>query len=231
MVLITENCPLVALIKSYCVNRKVLISEAGETERGVSCSWSFILSAGPVGPTGSQMVSGDQWPQATGTEAYQFLPAFGRWRDLSLRGVVPLWRFSVVKRANPEQKLRDSVFPLDDIKCYKGEKSVFCSCCSEALLQLYALIVFRRLRRPPSCYSAPQYFGAVGLASLAFRITVCQQSASARQKQPLCPSHEQQSSTVCQWLWVGRLGDKILVMSAAIAIDLKCLNLSLQLSV
>lgn len=58
MVLITENCPLVALIKSYCVNRKVLISEAGETERGVSCSWSFILSAGPVGPTGSQMVSG-----------------------------------------------------------------------------------------------------------------------------------------------------------------------------
>lgn len=78
MVLITENCPLVALIKSYCVNRKVLISEAGETERGVSCSWSFVLSAGPVGPTGSQMVSGDQWPQATGTEAYQFLPAFGR---------------------------------------------------------------------------------------------------------------------------------------------------------
>lgn len=93
MALITENCPLVALIKSYCVSRKVLFTEAGETERGVSCSWSFVLSAGPVGPTSGQTVSGDQWPQATGTEAYQFLPAFGGRRVPSLGGMVSLWCF------------------------------------------------------------------------------------------------------------------------------------------
>lgn len=96
MALITENCPLVALIKSYCVSRKVLITEAGENERGVSCLWSFVLSAGSVGPTSGQMVSGDQGLQGTGTEAYQFLPAFGRRCVLSLRVVVPLWCFSVV---------------------------------------------------------------------------------------------------------------------------------------
>jgi len=58
MALITENCPLVALIKSRCVSRKVLTTEAGKAEHRVSCLWSFILSAGPVGPTGGQMVSG-----------------------------------------------------------------------------------------------------------------------------------------------------------------------------
>lgn len=101
MALITENCPLVALIKNYCVSRKVLITEVGETEGGVSCSWSFVLSAGPVGPTNGQTVSGDQWPQATGAEAYQFLLAFGRRCVHSLGGAVPLWCFSAVRSANP----------------------------------------------------------------------------------------------------------------------------------
>lgn len=57
------------------MSRKVLVTER---ERGVSYSWSFDLSAGPVGPTSGQTVSGDQWPQVTGTEAYQLFPAFVR---------------------------------------------------------------------------------------------------------------------------------------------------------
>lgn len=45
----------------------------------------------------------------------------------------------------------------------------------------------------------PRWLAAAGLTSLAFRITVCQHGASAWQKQPLCPSHEQhESSAVCQ---------------------------------
>lgn len=73
---ITENCPLVALIKSCCASKKVLVTEAGKKEHRVSSSWSFDLSAGLAGPTSGQTVSGDQWPQVTGWEAYQLFSAF-----------------------------------------------------------------------------------------------------------------------------------------------------------
>lgn len=129
MTLITENCPLVALIKSCCVSRKVLVTER---ERGVSCSWSFDLSAGPIGPTSGQTVSGDQWPQVTGTEVYQLFPAFVRQCVPSLGGVVPHCCIN-----KPLTKSKGLHFVWDDMECCKGEKPVFCSCRSETLLQLY----------------------------------------------------------------------------------------------
>lgn len=133
MALITEKCPLVALIKSCCVSRKVLVTEAGQRERGVSCSWSFDLSAGPAGPTSGQTVSGDQWPQVPGAEAYQLFSALVRWCVPGLGGVVP--RCCCMSKALAKSK--GLHFVWDDIECCKGEKPVLCSCCSETRLQFY----------------------------------------------------------------------------------------------
>lgn len=138
MALITENCPLVALIKSCCVSRKVLVTEAGERERGVSCSWSFDLSAGPAGPTSGQAVSRAQWPQVTGTEAYQLFSAFVRGCVPSLGGVVP--HCCCMSKALTKSK--GLHFVGDDIECCKGERPVFCGCRSETVLQLYTQIHF-----------------------------------------------------------------------------------------
>lgn len=130
MALITENRPLVALIKSCCVSRKVLVTER---ERGVSYSWSFDLSAGPVGPTmvrRSQGISGHKSLERRLTSYSQHLSG-----DVfpSLGGVVPHCCFI----NKPLTKSRGLRFVWDDIECCKGEKPVFCSCPSETLLQLY----------------------------------------------------------------------------------------------
>lgn len=63
--------------------------------------------------------------------------------------------------SRPLTKTKGLHFALDDIKCCKGEKSVFCNCCSETLLQLYTLTFFWKLRRLPSCFSAALYFGGL----------------------------------------------------------------------
>lgn len=116
---ITENCPLVALIKSCCVSRKILVIEAGERERGVSCPWSFDLCAGLAGPTSGQTVSGDQWPQVTGIEAYQLLSVFVRWCVPSLGGVVP----HCCCMSQALTKSKGLHFVWDDIESCKGKKS------------------------------------------------------------------------------------------------------------
>lgn len=133
MALITENCPLVALIKTCCVSRKVLVTEAGEEERGVSFPWSFDLSAGLAGPASGQTVSGDQWPQVSGTEPCQLFSAFVRCCVPSLGGEVP----HCCCMSEALTKSKGLHFVWDDIECCKGEKPVFCSCCSETPLQLY----------------------------------------------------------------------------------------------
>lgn len=97
------------------------------------CSWSFDLSAGLAGPASGQTVSGDQWPRVTGTEAHQLFSALVRWCVPSLGGVVP----HCCCMSKTLTKSKGLHFVWDDIECCKGEKPVFCSCCSETLLQFY----------------------------------------------------------------------------------------------
>lgn len=133
MAVITENCPLVALIKSCCVSRKVLVTEAGQREHGVS-------APGPLTCLLDRLVQ-QVARQSLGISGHESLEhrltsCSHHWSgDVSQAWEV--WRPTACCMSKTLTKSKGLHFVWDDIKCCKGEKPVFCSCCSETLLQFY----------------------------------------------------------------------------------------------
>lgn len=150
MALITENCPLVALIKSYCARGRSLLLKLGEQNVGFLAI--DALSCLPV-----------RFVQQMVTWFWEIC----KWLNRSSPVLTNVWQ---TVRPDPGScgaslvligcYVRKSVaktkglnFALDDVKCCNGEWSVFSTWCSETLLQLYSL-----KRRLPRSFPVPQYF-------------------------------------------------------------------------